>query len=110
MVFCELTGVPPEEMAHWLCHRKIQTAAETYVKTVSKTNAVNGRDALAKHIYAGLFSCIVGRINDALKSTAKQQSFIGVLDIYGLVFLSSLLFFMSIGKICYCHEIMFPQV
>ncbi|XP_054476704.1 unconventional myosin-Va-like [Anoplopoma fimbria] len=83
MVFCELMGVPCEEMAHWLCHRKLKTTTETYVKSVSKMNAVNGRDALAKHIYARLFSWIVCSINIALKSAAKQHSFIGVLDIYG---------------------------
>ncbi|XP_063758462.1 unconventional myosin-Va-like isoform X2 [Eleginops maclovinus] len=83
MVFCELMGVPCEEMAHWLCHRKLKTTTETYVKSVSKMNAVNGRDALAKHIYARLFSWIVGSINNALKSAANQHSFIGVLDIYG---------------------------
>ncbi|XP_031715429.1 unconventional myosin-Va-like isoform X1 [Anarrhichthys ocellatus] len=83
MVFCELMGVPYEDMAHWLCHRKLQTTTETYVKSVSKMNAVNGRDALAKHIYARLFSWIVCGINNALKSAAKQRSFIGVLDIYG---------------------------
>ncbi|XP_071352563.1 unconventional myosin-Va-like isoform X2 [Trachinotus anak] len=83
MVFCELMGVQCEEMAHWLCHRKLQTTTETYVKSVSKINAVNGRDALAKHIYSRLFSWIVGSINNALKSAAKQHSFIGVLDIYG---------------------------
>lgn len=88
MVFCELMGVPCEEMAHWLCHRKLMTTTETYVKSVSKTNAVNGRDALAKHIYARLFSRIVDSINSALKSAVKQHSFIGVLDIYGLVFMS----------------------
>ncbi|XP_075945364.1 unconventional myosin-Va-like [Anarhichas minor] len=83
MVFCELMGVPYEDMAHWLCHRKLQTTTETYVKSVSKMNAVNGRDALAKHVYARLFSWIVCGINNALKSAAKQRSFIGVLDIYG---------------------------
>ncbi|XP_069564291.1 unconventional myosin-Va-like [Brachyistius frenatus] len=83
MVFCELMGVPYEEMAHWLCHRKLQTTTETYVKSVSKMNAVYGRDALAKDIYARLFSWIVGSINHALKSGVKQHSFIGVLDIYG---------------------------
>uniref|UniRef100_A0A8D3AKF4 Myosin VA n=1 Tax=Scophthalmus maximus TaxID=52904 RepID=A0A8D3AKF4_SCOMX len=83
VVFCELTGVPCEEMAHWLCHRKLKTTTETYVKPIPKINAINGRDALAKHIYAKLFSWIVGNINYALKSAAKQHSFIGVLDIYG---------------------------
>uniref|UniRef100_A0A673C6N5 Myosin VAb n=1 Tax=Sphaeramia orbicularis TaxID=375764 RepID=A0A673C6N5_9TELE len=83
LVFCELMGVPCEEMAHWLCHRKLKTTTETYVKPVPKINAVNGRDALAKHIYARLFSWIVGRVNNALKSSVRQHSFIGVLDIYG---------------------------
>ncbi|XP_042351953.1 unconventional myosin-Va-like [Plectropomus leopardus] len=83
MVFCELIGVSCEEMAHWLCHRKLQTTTETFVKPVSKVNAINGRDALAKHVYARLFTWIVGSINRALKSAAKQHSFIGVLDIYG---------------------------
>lgn len=83
MVFCELMGVQCEEMAHWLCHKKLKTTAETFVKPVSKINAVYGRDALAKHIYAKLFGWIVNSINNALKSTEKQHSFIGVLDIYG---------------------------
>lgn len=82
-VFCELMGVPCEEMAHWLCHKKLKTTTETYVKPLPKVSAVNGRDALAKHIYARLFSWIVSGINDALKSALKQHSFIGVLDIYG---------------------------
>ncbi|XP_029010006.1 unconventional myosin-Va-like isoform X2 [Betta splendens] len=83
VIFCELVGVPREEMAHWFCHRKLKTTTETYVKPVSKMNAVNGRDALAKHIYARLFSWIVSSINSVLKSGGKQHSFIGVLDIYG---------------------------
>ncbi|KAK2842399.1 hypothetical protein Q5P01_012599 [Channa striata] len=83
MVFCELMGVPCEEMAHWLCHRKLKTTTETYVKSVAKMDAINGRDALAKHIYSRLFSWIVGSINNALQSGVKQHSFIGVLDIYG---------------------------
>lgn len=83
MVFCDLMGVPCEEMAHWLCHRKLKTTMETFVKPVPKMNAIYGRDALAKHIYARLFSWIVDSINSALKSAVKQHSFIGVLDIYG---------------------------
>ncbi|CAN9499418.1 unnamed protein product [Ophioblennius macclurei] len=83
LVFSELMGVSCEDMAHWLCHKKLKTTTETFVKPVSKMNALNGRDALAKHIYARLFSWIVNSINVALKTAAKQRSFIGVLDIYG---------------------------
>ncbi|XP_077568267.1 unconventional myosin-Va-like [Stigmatopora nigra] len=83
VVFCELMGVPCEEMAHWLCHRKLQTTTEVYIKGVSKIDAINGRDALAKHIYARVFSWIVGCVNNVLRTTEKRHSFIGVLDIYG---------------------------
>uniref|UniRef100_A0A667ZAJ5 Myosin VAb n=1 Tax=Myripristis murdjan TaxID=586833 RepID=A0A667ZAJ5_9TELE len=83
MVFCELMEVSYDDMAHWLCHKKLKTTTETYVKSVSKMNAINGRDALSKHIYDRVFRWTVDRINKALKSAIKQHSFIGVLDIYG---------------------------
>ncbi|XP_059362164.1 unconventional myosin-Va-like isoform X4 [Carassius carassius] len=82
-VFCELMGVTYQDMSHWLCHKKLKTATETYIKPVPKLQAINSRDALAKHIYAKLFNWIVDHVNKALHSTVKQHSFIGVLDIYG---------------------------
>ncbi|KAG7473300.1 hypothetical protein MATL_G00094270 [Megalops atlanticus] len=81
--FCDLMGVTYQDMSHWLCHKKIKTASETYIKPIPKFQAINARDALAKHIYAKLFSWIVDNVNKALHSTIKQHSFIGVLDIYG---------------------------
>ncbi|XP_030623904.1 unconventional myosin-Vb [Chanos chanos] len=81
--FCRLLGVELEQMEHWLCRRKLVTAAETYVKNMSAAQAANARDALAKHIYAHLFDWIVEHINKALHTSSKQHSFIGVLDIYG---------------------------
>ncbi|XP_010190593.1 PREDICTED: unconventional myosin-Vb, partial [Mesitornis unicolor] len=81
--FCSLLGTEQSQMQHWLCHRKLVTAAETYVKVMSVQQVVNARNALAKHIYAQLFSWIVQHINKVLHTTVKQHSFIGVLDIYG---------------------------
>ncbi|XP_076768574.1 unconventional myosin-Vb isoform X4 [Arvicanthis niloticus] len=81
--FCRLLGIEYSQMEHWLCHRKLVTTSETYVKTMSLQQVVNARDALAKHIYAQLFSWIVEHINKALHTSLKQHSFIGVLDIYG---------------------------
>ncbi|XP_014750384.1 PREDICTED: unconventional myosin-Vb isoform X1 [Sturnus vulgaris] len=81
--FCSLLGVEHRQMQHWLCHRKLVTTAETYVKSMSLSQVVNARSALAKHIYAQLFSWIVQHINKALHSTVRQHSFIGVLDVYG---------------------------
>ncbi|XP_077944662.1 unconventional myosin-Vb isoform X4 [Gasterosteus aculeatus] len=81
--FCTLLGVELKQMEHWLCHRKLVTATETYVKNMSTKQAENARDALAKHIYARMFDWIVEHINKALHTSSKQHSFIGVLDIYG---------------------------
>uniref|UniRef100_A0A8C1KV93 Myosin VAb n=1 Tax=Cyprinus carpio TaxID=7962 RepID=A0A8C1KV93_CYPCA len=82
-VFCDLTEVSYESMAHWLCHKKLKTATEILNKPVTRLEATNGRDALAKHIYAKLFSWIVSQVNKALSTSSKPHSFIGVLDIYG---------------------------
>ncbi|XP_034288553.1 LOW QUALITY PROTEIN: unconventional myosin-Vc [Pantherophis guttatus] len=82
-IFCELLGVESDKIAQWLCHRKIITTSETVVKPMTKLQAVNARDALAKKIYSHLFDFIVEKINKALHFSGKQHSFIGVLDIYG---------------------------
>ncbi|XP_022055236.1 unconventional myosin-Va isoform X2 [Acanthochromis polyacanthus] len=81
--FCELVGVTYQDMAQWLCHRKLKTTTETYVKPLPRLQATNARDALSKHIYAKLFNWIVEHVNKALITNVKQHSFIGVLDIYG---------------------------
>ncbi|XP_036910546.1 unconventional myosin-Vc isoform X1 [Sturnira hondurensis] len=82
-VFCELLGLDSSKVAQWLCHRKIVTTSETVVKPMTRPQAVNARDALAKKIYAHLFDFLVERINHALRFSGKQHTFIGVLDIYG---------------------------
>ncbi|KAI4540537.1 hypothetical protein MG293_009578 [Ovis ammon polii] len=87
-VFCELLGLESGRVAQWLCNRKIVTTSETVVKPMTRPQAVNARDALAKKIYAHLFDFIVERINQALQFSGKQHTFIGVLDIYGKMVLS----------------------
>lgn len=82
-VFCDLLMVSRDDMAHWLCHKKLKTATEIFNKPLTKTEAIDGRDALAKHIYTMLFTWIVSQINKVLHSSSKQHSFVAVLDIYG---------------------------
>lgn len=84
--FCDLVGVTYQDMSHWLCHRKLKTATETYIKPLPRLQATNARDALSKHIYAKLFNWIVEHVNKALITNVKQHSFIGVLDIYGYIY------------------------
>ncbi|KFQ79008.1 Unconventional myosin-Vc, partial [Phaethon lepturus] len=81
--FCELLDLNCDKMAQWLCHRTIITTSETVIKPMTRAQAVNARDALAKKIYSHLFDFIVERINQALQFSGKQHTFIGVLDIYG---------------------------
>lgn len=74
-------------MAHWLCHRRLAVGGEMLVKPMSGQQAVEARDALAKHVYGQMFTWTVQRLNSALHSQGvKAKSFIGVLDIYGCVF------------------------
>ncbi|XP_030396539.1 unconventional myosin-Vb-like [Gopherus evgoodei] len=82
-LFCTLLGVEQSQVSRWLCYRKLVTATETYVKPMSRQQALNSRDALAKHIYGLLFKWIVSRINKALRASCRQQASIGILDIYG---------------------------
>ncbi|XP_042660466.1 unconventional myosin-Vb [Tyto alba] len=81
--FCDLLGVEHSQMQHWLCHCKFVTSTETYVKSLSVLQAVNAKNAIAKYIYAQLFSWLVHHINKTLHTSVKPNSFIGVLDIYG---------------------------
>ncbi|CAG5864870.1 unnamed protein product [Menidia menidia] len=54
------------------------------VKPTTGQQALEARDALAKHIYGQLFTWTVQRLNSALRTQGgKAKSFIGVLDIYG---------------------------
>ncbi|KAM6201370.1 unconventional myosin-Vc [Rhynchocyon petersi] len=82
-VFCELLDLRAGQVSQWLCNRKIITTSETVVKPMTRSQALNARDALAKKIYAHLFDFIVEKINQALQFSGKQHTFIGVLDIYG---------------------------
>ena len=79
-----LLNIEEDQIRKWLCHRKIITARETFVKPMKMADALFARDALAKAIYAKLFDWIVVQINRSLKrKSGKSHKFIGVLDIYG---------------------------
>ncbi|KAG7269502.1 hypothetical protein CRUP_014744, partial [Coryphaenoides rupestris] len=83
-VFSELLGVDGPQMAHWLCNRRLAVGGEMLVKPMGGQQALEARDALAKHIYGQLFTWTVHRLNAALRAPrGRPRSFIGVLDIYG---------------------------
>ncbi|XP_051495924.1 unconventional myosin-Va-like [Apus apus] len=81
--FCTLLGVEASQVIHWLCHSKLVTAGETYLKPLSRQQALQARDALAKHMYGQVFRWMVSRVNCALRSLEGHSTSIGILDIYG---------------------------
>ncbi|XP_011873273.1 PREDICTED: unconventional myosin-Va [Vollenhovia emeryi] len=83
LVLSELLGVEVSALRKWLCHRKIVSTREVFLKPMTVEQAIGARDALAKHIYAELFNWIVTNINSSLQSPYQAHCFIGVLDIYG---------------------------
>ncbi|NXX21056.1 MYO5B protein, partial [Podargus strigoides] len=82
-LFCTLLGVEASQVMHWLCHRKLVTAGETYLKPLSSQQALDSRDALAKHMYEQVFRWMVSRVNRALRPLEEHCTSIGILDIYG---------------------------
>ncbi|OPJ67397.1 unconventional myosin-Vb-like [Patagioenas fasciata monilis] len=82
-MFCSLLGVEVSQVTRWLCHRKLVTAGETYLKPLSRQQALDSRDALAKHMYGQVFKWMVSRVNRALRSLEGHHTSIGILDIYG---------------------------
>ncbi|XP_050766755.1 unconventional myosin-Vb-like [Gymnogyps californianus] len=82
-LFCTLLGVEASQVMRWLCHRKLVTAGETYLKPLSRQQALDSRDALAKHLYGQVFRWMVNRVNRALRSLEGHRTSIGILDIYG---------------------------
>eukprot|EP00076_Gallus_gallus_P011451 XP_004948778.2 unconventional myosin-Va [Gallus gallus] len=82
-LFCALLGIEEAQVTRWLCHRKLVTAGETYMKPLSRQQALDCRDALAKHMYGQVFRWMTSRVNRALRSPEGHHTSIGILDIYG---------------------------
>lgn len=66
--------------------RLVQTARETFSKSLNAEESLNNAQALIKWIYGALFSWIVRRVNQAHSSRADRSdidSLVGILDIFG---------------------------
>jgi len=100
---CSLLGLDEASLRFALCTRTITVVGEVKEIPLTESQAVDARDAVAKDIYACLFSYMIAKINASLtvagsESTAGEGAaaadadapasaptgpYIGILDIYG---------------------------
>uniref|UniRef100_A0A7S4T5L7 Myosin motor domain-containing protein n=1 Tax=Alexandrium monilatum TaxID=311494 RepID=A0A7S4T5L7_9DINO len=98
---CELLQVEPSALGGAWCHKTMRAPGEGVISTpLTVAKAVEGRDALARHLYGAIFTFVVERINAAVAAdgapggarpgasgqSAPQLPFVGVLDIFGFEF------------------------
>ncbi|KAJ3670273.1 hypothetical protein LUZ60_010597 [Juncus effusus] len=83
----KLLGCKVKDLKYSLSTRKIRAGNDQIAQKLTLPQAIDGRDALAKAIYASLFDWLVEQVNKSLQfgskfQTAKSKS-ISILDIYG---------------------------
>jgi len=103
-------GVKPEALEKALTTTTVRTNRDKIFKVNSQNKATDARDVLAKEVYHKLFEWLVKRINKSLAKKTKaldkvskdNQSFIGVLDIFGFEMFE----WNSFEQLCinYCNE------
>lgn len=86
---CKILGVQPDELGRaWCWKTRTAPGGQVISSPVPCTKAREGRDALARHLYAAIFSFVLERVNSkvSVSSDDGQNPFIGLLDIFGFEF------------------------
>ncbi|CCI43757.1 unnamed protein product [Albugo candida] len=79
-----LLGLSKLAIEKALCTRTMSVANETVTVQLRKDQASDCRDALAKAIYANVFTWLIGTINSLLRRKENNPcNIIGILDIFG---------------------------
>uniref|UniRef100_A0A8C0L8M7 Unconventional myosin-XV n=1 Tax=Canis lupus dingo TaxID=286419 RepID=A0A8C0L8M7_CANLU len=97
----ELLQISPEGLQKAITFKVTETMREKIFTPLTVESAVDARDAIAKVLYALLFSWLIARVN-ALVSPRQDTLSIAILDIYGFEDLS----FNSFEQLCinYANE------
>uniref|UniRef100_A0A452R4H6 Myosin XVA n=1 Tax=Ursus americanus TaxID=9643 RepID=A0A452R4H6_URSAM len=97
----ELLQISPEGLQKAITFKVTETMREKIFTPLTVESAVDARDAIAKVLYALLFSWLIARVN-ALVSPQQDTLSIAILDIYGFEDLS----FNSFEQLCinYANE------
>jgi myosin V len=82
-ILSDILSLKKDHLLKWLTTRQIESFNESVMIPINKASSEAARDALAKHLYSKLFHFIVQTVNRNLVSGKNEDSFIGVLDIYG---------------------------
>lgn len=82
-ILSDILNLNKDHLLKWLTTRQIESFNESVMIPMNKASSEAARDALAKHLYSKLFHFIVQTVNRNLVSGKNEDSFIGVLDIYG---------------------------
>ncbi len=84
---CALLGLDPTALRERIVVRNIEAAGTTVTVSLTRDQAVDGRDALAKDTYTRLFLWLVNVINESTAASECDGSsvgrVIGLLDIFG---------------------------
>ncbi|CAF1195399.1 unnamed protein product [Adineta ricciae] len=87
-IIANMFGVNSDLIMECLTTITTLTRNERVTRKFSLQSSQDARDALSKHLYARLFSWLIGKINETLNNPYPSQEFyqiaeIGLLDIYG---------------------------
>ncbi|CAF1014750.1 unnamed protein product [Adineta ricciae] len=88
VIIANMFGVNSDLIMECLTTITTLTRNERVTRKFSLQSSQDARDALSKHLYARLFSWLIGKINETLNNPYPSQEFyqiaeIGLLDIYG---------------------------
>ncbi len=79
----QLLGIAKNLLIQGLTQKTIFAHGERVISSISRDQAMDGRDAFVKAIYGNIFLMIVEKINKTIFKETRNKTSIGVLDIFG---------------------------